>query len=166
MAPSGAAAQLLMADDLPQDLEVRPSPPTTPFLAPLQIPEVKQPINGAALDPPPDPARHQLYNEYPPVKIYELREKQFLHSYHPQIPPTPSWGYDGFIPGPTFHARYGEPYLIRRFNDLPANHTGFGLPSTTMHLHNNHTASESDGFPMDFIENGEWWDPHYCGLPR
>ena len=160
MTPNHAASQLLMPFNLPSDLEVRPSPPTTPFLAPLQIPEIAQPVDFASLNPPPDPARHQRYDEYPPVKVYTIHEKAFLHSYHPEIPPTPSWGYDVFIPGRTFHARYGEPFLIRRFNDLPADHTGFGLPSTTMHLHNMHSASESDGFPMDWINSGEWYDHH------
>jgi FtsP/CotA-like multicopper oxidase with cupredoxin domain len=165
MTPNHAASQLLMPFNLPSDLEVRPSPPTTPFLAPLQIPEIAQPVDFASLNPSPDPARHQRYDEYPPVKVYTIHEKAFLHSYHPEIPPTPSWGYDGFIPGRTFHARYGEPFLIRRFNDLPADHTGFGLPSTTMHLHNMHSASESDGFPMDWINSGEWYDHHYCMFP-
>ncbi|MBT3929611.1 MAG: multicopper oxidase domain-containing protein [Rhodospirillaceae bacterium] len=161
----GAAAQLVSPGNLPPDLEVRPSPPTTPFLAPLQIPAIKQPINGAGLVPAPDPARHQRYDEFPPAKFYELHERAFLHTYHPELPPTPSWGYDGSVPGPTFHARYGEPFLVRRFNDLPADHTGYGLPSTTMHLHNMHAASESDGFPIDFIDSGEWWDHHYCMFP-
>jgi FtsP/CotA-like multicopper oxidase with cupredoxin domain len=165
MAPKNAASQLLMPFNLPSELDLRPSPPTTPFLAPLQIPEIAQPVDLASLVPAPDPARHQKYNEYPPVKVYTLHERAFLHSYHPELPLTPSWGYDGFIPGPTFHSRYGEPFLIRRFNDLPTNHTGYGLPSTTMHLHNNHTASESDGFPMDFIESGEWYDHLYCMFP-
>jgi FtsP/CotA-like multicopper oxidase with cupredoxin domain len=154
-----------MPFNLPSDVEVRPSPPTTPFLAPLQIPIVAEPVPFESLDPPPDPARHQLYDQYPPVKAYTIHEKAFLHRYHPELPPTPSWGYDGFIPGRTFHARYGEPFLIRRFNDLPADHTGFGLPSTTMHLHNMHSASESDGFPMDWINSGEWYDHHYCMFP-
>ena len=161
----GAAAQLVSPGNLPPDLEVRPSPPTTPFLAPLQIPAIKQPINGAGLVPAPDPARHQRYDEFPPAKFYELHERAFLHTYPPELPPTPSWGYDGSVPGPTFHARYGEPFLVRRFNDLPADHTGYGLPSTTMHLHNMHAASESDGFPIDFIDSGEWWDHHYCMFP-
>ncbi len=160
-----ARGQLVEPDNLPPDLEVRPSPPVTPFVAPLQIPRIKTPVPLGSLNPPPDPARHQRYNEFPPKKIYTLHERQFWHSYHPEYEPTLSWGYDASIPGPTFHARYGEPFLIRRFNDLPPRHTGFGLPSTTMHLHNMHTASESDGFPMDFIENGQFWDHHYAMFP-
>ena len=72
-------------------------------------------------------------------------------------------------PGPTFKANYDEPILVRRINDLPevgANPEGharlqFALPSTTTHLHNAHTASESDGFPNDWINPGEYWDHHY-----
>ncbi|NQW09752.1 MAG: multicopper oxidase domain-containing protein [Alphaproteobacteria bacterium] len=162
---SRAGAQLVLPDGLRPDLEVRPSPPTTPFVAPLQIPEIAQPVDPSMFDPPPDPARHQRYEEFPPVKFYTIHERAFLHSYHPELPPTPSWGYDGFVPGRTFHARYGEPYLVRRYNDLPADYTGYALPSTSMHLHNMHAASESDGFPMDFINSGEWQDHHYCMFP-
>jgi len=158
-------SQLLDPDNLPPNLDVRPSPPVTPFVAPLQIPAVKTPVPLRALKPGPVASRHQRFEEYFPRKVYTLRERQFLHRYHPEYPPTPSWGYDGAVPGPTFHARYGEPVLIRRFNQLPAGHTGYGLPSTTMHLHNMHTASESDGFPMDFIESGQYWDHHYAMFP-
>jgi hypothetical protein len=72
----GAAnAQLLMPQNLPSDLIARPSPPTTPFIAPLQIMRQAQPIDPARLDPPPDPSKHQRYDEFPPVKFYE----QALH---------------------------------------------------------------------------------------
>jgi len=71
-------------------------------------------------------------------------------------------------PGPTYCARYGEPVLVRRHNSLPT--TGyakvhFALPSTTSHLHNGHTASESDGNPQDWIDSGEFWDHHYANFP-
>ena len=160
-----ANAQLLMPQNLPSDLIARPSPPTTPFIAPLQIMRQAQPIDPAQLDPPPHPAKHQRYDEFPPAKFYVMRERAFLHQYHPELAPTPSFGYDASIPGLTYHARYGEPVFIRRFNELPADHVGFGLPSTTMHLHNMHTASESDGFPLDFIDSGEYWDHHYAMFP-
>jgi hypothetical protein len=92
-----AEAQLLMPQNLPSD----PSPPTTPFLAPLQIMPLATPIDPARLDLPPHPDRHQRYDEFPPVKFYEMRERQLLHSYHPELPPTVSWGYDASIPGLT-----------------------------------------------------------------
>ncbi|MBI1874818.1 MAG: multicopper oxidase domain-containing protein [Acidobacteria bacterium] len=73
-----------------------------------------------------------------------------FHSFHPDLPPNTIWGFDGIYPGPTFHARYGEPILVRHFNDLPQDHRGFGIPQVSTHLHNGHTPSESDGFPSDF----------------
>src|SRR5215469_5263 len=157
---------LCLPDGLPPD---PPSPKSTPFVAPLFIPPIKKPV--ARLDPPPDPRAHQRYHEYPPKKFYEIREQEFRWFYHPEPPydrGSWSWGWDGSTPGPTYHARYGEPILVRIFNDLPplgfANVT-FGLPSTTTHLHNAHTAAESDGFPMDFIDTGEFWDHHYANFP-
>ena len=62
----------------------------------------------------------------------------------------PIWGFDGLYPGPTFYARYGRPAIVRLFNDLARRSRRLGTPETTMHLHNLHTGSESDGFPGDF----------------
>jgi FtsP/CotA-like multicopper oxidase with cupredoxin domain len=39
------------------------------------------------------------------------------------------------------------------------------MPSSTVHLHNGHTASESDGIPQDFTMPGEFWDHHYGNFP-
>lgn len=62
--------------------------------------------------------------------------------------------------------------MTRRINDLPeiGNQPGhsklrFALPSTTSHLHNAHTASESDGYPNDWLNPGEYWDHHYANFP-
>lgn len=145
------------------------SPPARPFVAELFVPPVKQPV--PRLDPPADPKAHQRYEEFLPRKLYELREQEFLWPYHPDPPyggGSWSWGFDGSTPGPTFHARYGEPVLVRRFNELPpvgVARVNFALPSTTSHLHNGHTASESDGNPQDWIDPGEFWDHHYGNFP-
>ena len=81
----------------------------------------------------------------------------------PDLPPQPIWGFDGQFPGPTHYARYGQELLIRNFNDLPPpnQNRGFGLPSVSTHLHNAHTPSESDGFPCDFFNSGQFYDHHY-----
>jgi FtsP/CotA-like multicopper oxidase with cupredoxin domain len=62
-------------------------------------------------------------------------------------------------PGPT----YGVPVLVRNNNALPPDgqNGGFGKPSVSTHLHNHHTPSESDGFPGDFFERGQFYDQHY-----
>src|SRR5205814_1955628 len=96
--------------------------------------------------------------------LYEIHVKEAFQRFHPAIPPTRIWGYDGVAPGPIFHARYGEPIMARFFNELPKNHVGFGMPSITTHLHNGHTASESDGYPGNFHDSGTYWDNHYPNI--
>src|SRR3954454_5415826 len=36
-----------------------------------------------------------------------------------------------------------------------------GIPESATHLHNMHTASESDGFPGDYVTSGYYRDSHY-----
>jgi FtsP/CotA-like multicopper oxidase with cupredoxin domain len=64
-------------------------------------------------------------------------------------------------PGPTILNAYGIPSLVRFKNSLPAVTSSFGTPETTVHLHNGHTASESDGFAGDFFGTGFFKDNHY-----
>ena len=166
-----AQAQLCLPDGIAPDLLARPSPPVTPFVTPLNIMPVKQPVSANQLNPPPDPRRHQRFEDFPPRQFYEIREQEFLWVYHSEPPYNRgswSWGFDGITPGPTYHARYGEPVFVRRFNELPTvgeSNIPFALPSTTTHVHNGHTASESDGIPMDWIDPGEFWDHHYGNFP-
>jgi FtsP/CotA-like multicopper oxidase with cupredoxin domain len=82
--------------------------------------------------------------------LYELHVNEQLHTFNPAYPAQTIWGYDGMYPGPTFKARYGRTVITRLFNELPSNHVGFGSPEISMHLHNLHTPSESDGFPSDY----------------
>ncbi len=148
----------------------RPSPPATPFVAPLNVMPIAQPVNPASLVPGPDPLRHQRYDEFLPQKHYVQRIGEFRWQYHPEPPydqGTWSWGFNGITPGETYHAYYGEPVFLRRINELPpvgAGNAAFPLPSVTIHLHNAHTASESDGIPQDYFNPGEFWDHHYANF--
>ena len=159
---------LCSPDEHPPD-SAFPSPKCRPFKSALFIPPLKTPV--AKLDPPPVPKAHQLWDTHPAKKFYEIHEGEFPCIYHPDPPydaGTLGFGFDGMTPGPTFHARYGEPILVRRHNNLPpvgVSKVTFALPYTTTHLHNSHTASESDGYPMDYIKPGEYWDHHYCCFP-
>src|SRR5262245_7622210 len=159
------------ADDQPQ------SPKTRAFIDPLPIPPTKVPV--PALSPAPTLAPntaagegrtrdHQAFppnfnSRFAPKKLYEVHQRAVQVSVSPDLPLQTVWGYDGMSPGPTYIARYGEPVLVRNFNDLPpqAQNGGFGLPSVSTHLHNGHTPSESDGFPCDFFERGQFYDQHY-----
>ncbi|MDB5793244.1 MAG: hypothetical protein JWQ80_3268 [Massilia sp.] len=154
------------------------APATTPFVVPLPIPPVKQQESWLS----PKPTReagvgeagrlpHQIWDRYPPRRFYRLRVRETEHSFHPELPKQKVWGYDGILPGPTFVVRYGEPILVRIENDLPRDHTGFGSPEISTHLHNGHTPSESDGFPGDYYSAykygptltraGRWKDHHF-----
>ncbi len=175
----------LCAPDGIPDFHAWKSPPVTPFKDPLFVPPLAQeePIKPEELKPPPRPGAHQKWAEFPPKLAYMHREREFQWQFHSDYDKvTWTWGYEAanstlpnnseppchITPGPTFHARYGTPILVRRINDLPMvgyHNVGFGLPSTTMHRHNGHQASESDGDPSDRIETGDFWDHHYPHSP-
>jgi len=173
--------------------DLPPSPKAEPFVTPLFIPPIAQSLPpGQSLQPGPDPRAHQRYEDFLPKRFYQIREKEFRWRYHANeaysaMGGSWSWGFEGWdykngrplfngkfsgagpsTPGPTYHARYGDPALVRLMNDLPpvgqAN-VNFALPSTTVHLHNGHTASESDGNPQDWEQPGEFWDHHYGNFP-
>jgi FtsP/CotA-like multicopper oxidase with cupredoxin domain len=155
-----------------------PSPPTTPWAQELAIPERAEPVSS--LSPTPavladasecGRADHQAMGRFPPQELYRIDVKVGTHRYHPELPTQEVWGYEGKVPGPTFHARYGKPILVRFRNQLPNSLQGFGSPDISVHLHNLHTPSESDGYPVDWFSRtaygstltrgGEHKDHHY-----
>lgn len=150
----------------------------TPFIQPLPImPDADDVVMVDHLPGMPHSAvgrPHQRFNEFYPEKLYEMHAREFMHRFHPDLAPSKIWGYglgpdiDGntFSPGPLFKQRYGEPIVTRIYNDLPAAGAtdGFGIPEVITHLHNAHTASESDGFPGDFYPVGEYHDHHYTNI--
>ena len=97
------------------------------------------------------------------------------------LPPSTIYGFNGTFPGPMINAEYGKPALVRFINRLGDNEKGldrqdFGAPdySFLTHLHNAHTAPESDGNPHYSMLNGpyeagygpgEWCDNLYLNWP-
>ncbi len=169
--PRTAQAQLCRAEGLRSPLTEPDSPPVRHFLEPLYIPPPMRAVDPERLDPPPDPERHQRYHEFKPRKHYVQHITEGFWNYHRDLSALNSfngslaWLYNGATPGETLVARYGEPVFVRRYNDLPRTEDSllpFGLPYITQHLHNAHTASESDGYPDDFFGPGEYWDYHYA----
>ena len=176
---------LVFPDTFEPSIVVQSSPAVEPFTAPLNIMPIAQPVNPNPYDPPIEPERHQRFDDFPPQKHYEEVMTEFRWKYHWQPPYGDGtegvvgragdpdvgswhWGFNGITPGETYHAYYGEPVFLRRNNLLPtvgAGNVTFALPSPTIHLHNGHTASESDGIPQDFFNPGEFWDHHYANIP-
>lgn len=113
----------------------------------------------------------QGFADFPPFRQYEMFVRPFQHLFHPELmQPSIIWGYgnaagETFSPGPTFRARYGQPIVVRIHNNLPAEfpgNDGFGIPQISTHLHNFHTAPESDGNPILFYDVGNYLDHHYA----
>ncbi len=147
-----------------------PSPPTRPFVVEMPIPPTLPAVQSLNPHPTVEPNAaagegrsrdHQALRRFAPQEFYEMRFRQGMHVWHPDLPPGPVWGANGIFPGPMLYMRYGKPALVRMYNDLPAQNLGFGIPSISTHLHNGHTPSESDGFPGDYHTIGQWYDHHY-----
>jgi FtsP/CotA-like multicopper oxidase with cupredoxin domain len=102
--------------------------------------------------------------QFRPQVFYVLKVKEARHAFHNRPPYAAGsviWGYDGMYPGPTFKSYHRKPILVRIINELAFDENGnprppreipggFGRPRISTHLHNGHTASESDGNPADF----------------
>ena len=68
------------------------------------------------------------------------------------LPDSTIYGFNGAFPGALIKAKYGQPVLIRFVNELDQNpqnldRNDFGQETFLTHLHNGHTAPESDGNP-------------------
>ena len=73
----------------------------------------------------------QFFNQYPPQKYFVQRiraNNNFRICSDTNIPAQKIWGFNlggtdpldvGTFPGPTLVSRYQEPWLVRRFNELP-----------------------------------------------
>lgn len=97
------------------------------------------------------------------------------------LPSSTIYGFNGTFPGPRINAEYGKPVLVRFVNRLDENplnldRQDFGAPdwSFLTHLHNAHTAPESDGNPsyaMNYgpmrhgYPPGTWCDNLYLNWP-
>src|ERR1043165_8763666 len=156
------------------------SPPTTPWRMNMPVMPIKQ-TTAALSGPAPsinpnltiNPATGMPYegrtraHQAPPLgfpfptTLYEVHQRAAQVQVSPSLPLQTLWTFDGVSPGPTYVARYGTPFIVRNYNDLPTDNGGFGLNSVTTHLHNGHTPSESDGFPCDYFSAGQYYDQYY-----
>ena len=146
------------------------SPPTTPFVDMLPVPN---PAVPKVLNPTPTKAAnvaggeapradHQRWDEFLPAVNYRMEARAAEHQFHSDLLPSYVWAFNGKYPAETPINRYGDATLVRFKNSLPSSTTSFGTPEITIHLHNGHTASESDGFAGDFFQTGFFKDNHYA----
>jgi FtsP/CotA-like multicopper oxidase with cupredoxin domain len=116
-----------------------------------------------------------------PTVSFDSTGKTYAAGTARQLPNSTIYGFNGTFPGPMINAEYGKPALVRFINRLDENPLGldrqdFGAPDWTFltHLHNGHTAPESDGNPhysMKYGPNhhgykpGQWVDNLYLNWP-
>jgi FtsP/CotA-like multicopper oxidase with cupredoxin domain len=89
-----------------------------------------------------------------PRVSFDATGKRYAAGVVRTLPPSTIYGFNGVFPGPMINAEYGKPVLVRFENHLDENpldldRQDFGSPdwSFLTHLHNGHTAPESDGNP-------------------
>ncbi len=127
------------------------------------------PIEGR---PPGEFFAHQKWDEYFPKAGYVLSIGQcvsdtYFHHSFPSQQANKVWTMGrgrhvaGHLPPPLIKARYGEPILMRMYNNLPIareDNGGFGRNELQIHFHNAHNGAESDGaanvhhFPGTFYD--------------
>ena len=172
----GSSKALGFAGEPPDEPAVRcvnttpptPSPAHRPFIDNFTAPFPAIPTN---LVPPPQEfqnapneaprAPHQRWAQFPPDVEYEMIAKAGLHKFHADYGDTYVWGFNGKYPAPTVLNVYGHPTAVRFRNNLPAATTTFGRNEITIHLHNGHHGSESDGFAGDFFPPNFYKDHLY-----
>ena len=139
-------------------------PPSPPTQAVRRATDPTDAGGPRAADTAGEPRGAPVLRPLPGAADLRFNTRSLTHVFHPDLPqPSLLWGYDGQHPGPLIDARYGQPIVIRIVNNLPtlAAHRGFGIPQIITHLHNFHTASESDGGPWDWYGTGQFKDHHY-----
>jgi FtsP/CotA-like multicopper oxidase with cupredoxin domain len=89
-----------------------------------------------------------------PTVSFDATGKRYAAGTKRMLPASTIYGFNGVFPGPRINAEYGKPVLVRFENHLDENpldldRQDFGSPdwSFLTHLHNGHTAPESDGNP-------------------
>src|SRR4051794_26011558 len=96
-----------------------------------------------------------------PTVSYDADKKTYPAGTKRSLPKSTIYGFNGVFPGPMINAEYGKPCLVRFDNHLDENpdnydRQDFGTKdySFLTHLHNGHTAPESDGNPHYSMRNG------------
>jgi FtsP/CotA-like multicopper oxidase with cupredoxin domain len=116
-----------------------------------------------------------------PTASFDASGKTFAAGTKRTLPLSTIYGFNGTFPGPMINAEYGRPALVRfnnRLDENPLNldRQDFGSPdwSALIHLHNGHTAPESDGNPHysmrygpqhEGFRPGQWVDQLYLNWP-
>lgn len=127
--------------------------------------------------PPGEWFAHQRWKEFFPTVGYEMAFGEcaagtrfhplWAEQYANKVWPMyhyEGWGAKGPMPIPLLKGRYGEPILMRIYNNLPVDRTnngGFGRNEPSTHFHNAHNGAESDGASNAYHFPGTFYDYHW-----
>jgi FtsP/CotA-like multicopper oxidase with cupredoxin domain len=116
-----------------------------------------------------------------PTQSFDAAGKTYRPGTTRTLPKSTIHAFNGTFPGPMINAEYGRPVIVRFENQLDLNpmnldRQDFGAPdwSFLTHLHNGHTAPESDGNPHYSMISGPkhhgykpgmWVDNMYLNWP-
>jgi spore coat protein A, manganese oxidase len=155
-----------------------------PFVDPLPIPKVIQPVRTVSLS---DKASSTA------LPYYRLAMQEFEQRVHRDVKPVRVWGFNGSSPGPTFETRKGSGVMVEWVNQLPTRHlfpidhsvhgAEVDKPEvrTVVHLHGGKVPPASDGYPEDWYTPGKaavyhypnqqdaaalWYHDHALGITR
>lgn len=106
-----------------------------------------------------------------PIISYDETGKTYEAGTKRSLPKSTIYGFNGKFPGPMINAEYGKPVLVRFENHLDENpenydRQDFGTKDLSFltHLHNGHTAPESDGNPHYSMRNGPKYEGYRPGM--
>jgi FtsP/CotA-like multicopper oxidase with cupredoxin domain len=135
-----------------------PVVPLTPWVDALPIPPNTN-VGGYSYDH----ADHQWSAKYDAdaSRCMSIDMVEHDHKFHRDLLPSRVWSFDGTFGGPVHDAWYGKAFCFKLTNKLPTDHVGYAQPETTSHLHNFHTATESDGGPWNWLKPGTSRVQHY-----
>ncbi len=126
--------------------------------------------------PPGEYFAHQRWEEYFPQAGYvmSLGRIESGIKFHPNMPNQRAnsvWPFNsggpgtrGTLPPPLIKMRYGEPAIVRIYNNLPRNrarNNGFGRNEPSIHNHNAHNGAASDGANNAYFFPGQFYDYHW-----
>ncbi|MGI9383453.1 MAG: multicopper oxidase family protein [Methyloligellaceae bacterium] len=122
--------------------------------------------------PPGEYFAHQRWEEFFPEQAYVMSLGRIKGNtrFHPDFPAQKAnsvWTFNkgrfkrGKLPPPLIKVRYGEPVILRNYNNTPTNRArnrGFGRNEFATHNHNAHNGAASDGANNAHFFPGQFYD--------
>ena len=186
--PIGSATCTNIEDGVCEEEDLHRSPRLKYFIQELPIPPIAEPSHS-------NPRSRDSEWDEDDEPLYEISLDNIKHRFHPHLPATDMYGFNGIHPGPTFQAEINKPIKVDWHSRLSKIHPlGYAIDPTlsngeigelpavrnTIHNHGAHAVNTSDGLPNDWITPGntlhyrysndarasQWYHDHAHGITR